>query len=163
MPLDFDRLFLAEELRLDGSNFVEWYLLLREVLHTNALVYVSDEPIEERPNVSASHEDYMEWLEQNITYLKVEWLMCTFMNDGLSGRFKNPSANEIVDELKDMFIAQVRVAKFECLNEFISIKMEENTCLEQHLRKMHAIHYLVVHVLNYDMTPLSSDYNKSHG
>ena len=72
----------------------------------------------------------MEWLEQKTTYLKVEWLMCTFMNDGLSGRFKNSSANEIVDELKEMFIAQVRVARFECMNEFLSLKMEENTFLE---------------------------------
>ena len=136
MPLNYDRLFLAEELCLDGSNFVEWYLLLREVFHTNALFYVLDEPIEEKPDASASQEDHMEWLEQKTTYLKVEWLMCTFMNDGLSGRFKNSSANEIVDELKEMFIAQVRVVRFECLNEFLSLKMEENTCLEQHLRKM---------------------------
>ena len=30
--------------------------------------------------------------------------------------------------------------------------MEENTCLEQHLRKMHEIHYRLVHVWDYDMT-----------
>ena len=59
MPLDSDRLFLAEELCLDGSNFIEWYLLLREVLHTNALLYVLDEPLEEKPDISANHEDYM--------------------------------------------------------------------------------------------------------
>ena len=87
MSLDYDRLFLAEEPRLNGSNFVEWYLLLREVLHTNALLYVLDEPIEERPDASASQEYYMEWLEQKTTYLKVKWLMCFFMNDGLSRQF----------------------------------------------------------------------------
>ena len=46
---DYGSLFIAEELRLDGSNFVEWYLHLREVLHTNAELYVLDEPLEECP------------------------------------------------------------------------------------------------------------------
>ena len=30
--------------------------------------------------------------------------------------------------------------------------MEENTCLEQHLRRMYEIHYRLVHVWNYEMT-----------
>ena len=94
----------------------------------------------------------MEWLCHETTYLHVEWLMCTFMNSDLRRQFNDLSTNEIVVQLKDMFIAQVRVAKFECLNEFLLIKMEENTCLEQHLRKMHEIHYRLVHVWDYDMT-----------
>ena len=57
---DYDSLFVAEELCLDGSNFVEWYLRLREVLHTNAELYVLDEPLEKCPNISASYEEYME-------------------------------------------------------------------------------------------------------
>ena len=32
---DYVRPFMAEELRLDGSNFIEWYLILCEVLHAN--------------------------------------------------------------------------------------------------------------------------------
>ena len=62
------------------------------------------------------------------------------------------SAIEIVDELKDRFIAQVRIARFECLNEFLSTKMEENTFLEQHLRKMHKMYYTLVDVWDYGMT-----------
>ena len=87
MALDYGRLFLAEELRLDGSNFVEWYLLLRDVLHTNDLLHVLDELIGDKPDASASEEDHMECLEHQGTYLHVEWLMCTFINDGLSRRF----------------------------------------------------------------------------
>ena len=43
---DYSSMFLAEELRLDGSNFAEWYMRLREVLHTNVELYVLDEPLE---------------------------------------------------------------------------------------------------------------------
>ena len=40
---DYDKLFVAEELRLDGSNFIEWYQRLREVLATNGQLYVLHE------------------------------------------------------------------------------------------------------------------------
>ena len=106
---DYGCMFLADELRLDGSNFAEWYLRLREVLHTNAELYVLHEPLEECPNISASYEEYMEWYEQKTSYLKVEWLMCTFMDSNLGRQFNNLSAMQIVDELKSRFIAQVRM------------------------------------------------------
>ena len=60
-------LFVAKELRLDGSNFVEWYLRLREILHTNIELYLLDQPLEECPNIYASYEEYMEWFEQKTT------------------------------------------------------------------------------------------------
>ena len=56
--VDYGSLFVAEKLRLDGSNFVKWYLRLREDLNTHAHLYVLDEPLEECPNVSASYEEY---------------------------------------------------------------------------------------------------------
>ena len=38
------------------------------------------------------------------------------------------------------------------MNEFLSPKMEENTCLEHHLRKMHEIHHRLELVWDYLMT-----------
>ena len=137
---DYGKMFLSEDLRVDGANFATWYMRLRETLYENDELYVIDEPLEECPNVSANYEEYMEWYEQKTTYLKVEWLMCTFMDSDLGRQFGNLSAMEIVDELKRRFIAQVRIARFECLDEFLSTKIEENTCLEQHLRKMHRLY-----------------------
>ena len=57
-----------------------------------------DEPLEEYPKISASYEEYMErfWT----TYLKVKWMMCTFMNSDLSRQFKDLTAMEIVGGLK---------------------------------------------------------------
>ena len=108
---DYSSMFLAEELRLDGSNFAEWYMRLREALHTNGELYVIDEPLEKRPDVTADYEGYMEWYDQKTTYLRVEWLICTFMDSNLGRQFGNLSAMDIVDELKRRFIAQVRVAR----------------------------------------------------
>ena len=100
---DYSRLFMAEELRLDGSNFIEWYLFLCEVLHANDLLDVLEEPIGDKPNNSATKEEHIEWLRQEATYLQVEWLMCTCMNSDLSSQFKHLGANKIVAELKNRF------------------------------------------------------------
>ena len=111
-----------------------------------------EEPIGDKPNASTTEEEHIEWLRQETTYLQVEWLMCNCMNSDLSNQFEDLRANEIVDELKNRFIAQVRIARFENLNEFLSLKMEENTNLKQHLRKMHEIHHRLVLVWDYLMT-----------
>ena len=84
--------------------------------------------------------------------MKVQWLVRTFMNIDLGNQFEDLSAIEIVNELKSRFIAQVRVARFEVLDDFLSTKMEENTCLEQHLRKMHRLYFTLVDFWNYEMT-----------
>ena len=77
--------------------------------------------------------------------------MCTFMNSDLSRQFKDLTAMEIVGELKNRFSAQVRIVRFECLNGFLSPKMEENTCLEQYLRIMLEIHHRPVLVWNHEL------------
>ena len=124
---DYGSMFVAEELRLDGTNFVEWYLCLREVLSTHDELYVLHETLEEKPKASAR---YMAWLDKSKTHTQVKWLMSVFMDSNLAKLFKNLSAIETVTELKKMFLAQVRIARFEGLDEFLSTKMKENDCSE---------------------------------
>ena len=83
---DYGSMFLVEELRLDGSNFADWLMRLRETLFNCDQLFVIDEPIGETPDLSASHEEYMEWLELKTTYLKVEWMMCACMENGFRFR-----------------------------------------------------------------------------
>jgi hypothetical protein len=42
----------------------------------------------------------------------------------------------IIIRLKLMFFAQVRLMRYKYLDEFFSIKMDENTCLEVHIESM---------------------------
>jgi hypothetical protein len=58
----------------------------------------------------------------------------------------------VVDELKALFISLVIIMKYEWLDEFLSTKLEENTCLESYLAEMHGTHGCLVHVLDYRMT-----------
>jgi hypothetical protein len=43
--------------------------------------------------------------------------------------FSNTNAYDMIDELDSLFILEVRIRKYEGLDEFLSIKMEESTCL----------------------------------
>ena len=74
------------------------------------------------------------------------------MDSELRVRFSNTNAYDMVDALKALFISQVGVMKYECLDEFLSTKMEENTCLESHLANIHRIHGRLVHVWDYWMS-----------
>ena len=149
---DYGKLFVAEELRLDGSNFIEWYLRLREVLSNYDELYVLHETLGEKPKASASYNKRMAWLHRSKTHTKVNWLMSVFMNSDLAKQFKNLSAIESVTEIKKMFIAHVRIARFEGLDEFLSNKMEETDFLEQHLEKMYKIYYTLVNAWDMEMS-----------
>jgi hypothetical protein len=46
----------------------------------------------------------------------------------------------MVVKLKVLFPSQVRIMKYEYLNKFLSINLEENTCLESHLATMYRIY-----------------------
>ena len=83
--------------------------------------------------------------------MRVEWLMHSSMTYDLRVHFSDTRADEIINRLKILFGAQVRVARFECLDEFLSTMMEEKTCLDQHLVRMHEIHRHLTHVWDYWM------------
>ena len=109
MALNFGLFFIAEDLRLDGSNFADWYLCLRDTLQTNDLLYVIDKPLRDQPDDSTSEEVREEWHDHYGMYVRVEWLMCTCMNFDLRGQFSDSRANEIITGLKVLFMSQVRV------------------------------------------------------
>ena len=84
-------------------------------------------------------------------YMRDEWLMRSSMTYDLRVLFIDNRADEIVRRLKILLGAQVRAARLECLNEFLSTMMEEKTCLDQHLVRMHEIHRRLTHVWDYWM------------
>jgi hypothetical protein len=46
----------------------------------------------------------------------------------------------MVVELKALFATQVRIMKYENMDNFLSIKLEEHISLKSHLATMHRIH-----------------------
>ena len=135
-----------EKLKNDGSNFIDWYQRLRDVLISNDLLYVIQELLGDGPGDSASEDDDDDdYRTRRDLFIIVQRAMLYSMDPELWVRFSNTNAYDMVDALKALFISQVRVMKYECLDEFLSTKMEENTCLESHLANMHRIHGRLVH------------------
>ena len=100
------------QLCLDGSNFARWYQRLRDTLEVNNLLYMIEEPLADRPDFPANEDDYDDWRELQDVYIRVEWLMVTRMTYDMRMQFCDSRANEIVVELKALFIAQVRIMKY---------------------------------------------------
>jgi hypothetical protein len=58
----------------------------------------------------------------------------------------------MISALQALFAPQVRKQSFKCLNEFLTTKMEENTCIESLLTNMHRLYMHLTDELNYMMT-----------
>ena len=152
LNIDYGSFLRDEELKSDGSNFIDWYQRLRGVLLQNDLLYIIEEPLGDAPDYSASEDDRDEYYGRRDSAIAVQVMMLNTMVAGMRGRYQNTYPFEMVDELKTLFAPQVRLMKFECLNEFLSTKMEENTCLESHLANLHRIHRRLTGDLDYWMT-----------
>jgi hypothetical protein len=78
--------------------------------------------------------------------------MSTSMEPRLRVLFQHQDLYSMVNALKSLFAPRVRAQKFECLGEFFSTKMEENTCIDSHLSNMHRIYRCLVDEFEYDIT-----------
>jgi hypothetical protein len=54
--------------------------------------------------------------------------------------------------LKCLFAPKVRAQKYDCMNEFINTKMEDNTCIDSHLSNMHRIYRCLIDEFEYEIT-----------
>ena len=129
LNINYGSFLHEEQLESDGSNFIDWYQRLRGVLLQNDLLYVIEEPLGYAPRDSASEHDYDEYRDRRDSTIAVQSMMRLSMVAGMRGHFVNTNPYEMVAELKALFAPQVRLMKHECLDKFLSTKMEEQTCL----------------------------------
>jgi hypothetical protein len=66
--------------------------------------------------------------------------------------WETAASNEIISDLEEIFEPEVRLMGHECLNEFLSCKMEEHECVGLHLAKMLRIHRRLTVELEFDLT-----------
>jgi hypothetical protein len=65
--------------------------------------------------------------------------------------WETTTSNKITSDLKEIFEPQVRLMGHECLDEFLSCKMEEHGCVGLHLVKMLRIHMRLTVELEFDL------------
>jgi hypothetical protein len=66
--------------------------------------------------------------------------------------WETATSDEIISDLKEIFEPKVHLMRHECLNEFLSCKMEEHGCVGLHLVKMLRIHRRLTVELGFDLT-----------
>ena len=121
---------MGESLKSDGSNFIDWYFHLRSVLCQNSVIYVLKELLGDQPDNIACAEEKIFYLQRRDLFISVERLMQSTMDPELTVRFGHSSQMDMIIRLKLMLFGQVRLMRYKYLDEFLSIMMEENTCLE---------------------------------
>ena len=85
--LDDTAFLWSENLKSDGSNFVEWYLRLRDMLWVNDVLYVIQKQLGDKPENSASESDKLAYQICRDLFICVECTMHCTMAPELQVRF----------------------------------------------------------------------------
>ncbi len=142
----------GEKLRLDGSNFPSWLVRLNDLLTRNHVVdYIGRTMDLTEPDHYETPEELADryYRQEMSTYIQI--IMRYGMVDELHPLMGDLDPYSMVDQLRAEFISHARMWKNELLGEFLSIKMEEHTCLKSHLERMLDAHMRLVHFVDYWM------------
>ena len=125
-----------EKLKLDGSNFGDWYRNVRIILRNEGKEsYLTTPPLEE-PAKTATDDVKKKFEEDNKKHLSVQCLLCSIMVPELQKRFEYHAACDIISDLKKLFQEQDRSEIFNVIRGLINTKMPEGSSVATHLFKM---------------------------
>ena len=105
-------------LKDDSSNDTDQVRNLRCILIVAQKNYVLDAPLGDRPIAGADADVMNVWLAQYDDYLIVQCTMLNVLESGLQRRFERHGPYEMFQELKLIFQANTRVARYEVSNKF---------------------------------------------
>ena len=148
--IDFAPWFAEESLRADGSNFIEWYRRLRALLQPNATLYTIEMPLGDSPGNGAALDKMQGFLARRDYYVLVQMAVVHSMVPELRSHYEDMDSNAIIDDLMNVrFLPQTALMKHECFDEFLSCKMEEDSCIHAHLARMEEIFHRLTVVFDY--------------
>ena len=153
--IDFLPWFVAESPRADGSKFIEWYRRLRALLQPSNILYTIVKPLGDEPGNGVGWEEVQGFLASRDYYLMIQTAIVSTMVPDLRSHYDGMVSSEIIDDLMSVrFWRQIALMKRKCLDEFLSCKMEEHTCVRAHLAKMDEIFHRLTVVFNYWTTDI---------
>ena len=139
----------GERLEENGSNFISWYLYLRDVLKRANLSFLTKEHVGNPPANDMDARAATDYQNHRRTYAISKGVIETSIPQALREEYAELDTYDMIDELKSLYMHQFRVARFELEIEFLSTKMEEGSCLKAHLAKIHEIHPSLVDDFDY--------------
>ena len=125
-----------EKLKLDGSNFGDWYRNVRIALRNEGKEsYLTTPPLDE-PAETASDADKAKFKEDCDKHLSVQCLLVSIMVPELQKRFEYHAACDIISDLQKLFQEQGRNEIYNMIRGFVNTKMTEGSSVSAHLFKM---------------------------
>ncbi|XP_076908412.1 uncharacterized protein LOC143565286 [Bidens hawaiensis] len=126
---------ILDKYRLNYNNFMDWYRNLRIVLKQEKKSYILDDPIPDEPNVD-DLDAYANWLKYTEDSVQVSCLMLGTMIPEIQKDFENHGAYDMITQLKEMFLTQARVERFETVRALHACHMEETQSVSSYVLKM---------------------------
>src|SRR4051812_24931441 len=113
----------GERLRVDGSNFADWYSRLRTSLKRANILFTIEMHVEEHPDNDVGDQEILDHYARRQKCSVVRNVMIFSMSEDLSIQFQDSDSYDMMDKLKIIFIREFRVARFELESKFLSTKM----------------------------------------
>src|SRR3954468_23897881 len=113
----------GESLRVDGSNFTDWYSRLRTSLKRANILFTIEVHVEEHPDDHVGDQGILDHYARRQKCSVVMNVMIFSMLEVLGIQFQDTGSYDMMDMLKTMFVREFRVAKFELESKFLSTKM----------------------------------------
>ena len=124
-----------EELKVDGSNFIDWYQHLIGILISNDLLNVIRELLGDTPDNSVIEEDDDEYRTHRHLFMTVQYTILHSMESELRVHVNDTNTYDVVDELKALH-CKLELWSMSIWTGFLSTLVEESTCLESHLENV---------------------------
>src|SRR3954467_866156 len=125
-----------DKLKIDGSNFINWFRTLRILLVPLKMTYVLEGALGDAPADDASQDEKKVYLSKTDDYHLVQSGMLYSMEAELQKRFERMGAYEIITDLKAVFGPQARAERYEAFEDFFSAKMDKHSSVSEHVVKI---------------------------
>ena len=127
----------GEKLKLDGSNFSAWVIRLFDLLGENNVAdYMTCEMYLEPPYSHETQEQRDLRYRRRVMATFISVTMRLGMEDGLWPMVGSLKPRLVMAHLRSHFVEQVRMWEYELMGDFLSIKMEEGSSLDEHLLRL---------------------------
>ncbi|KAJ8758992.1 hypothetical protein K2173_003230 [Erythroxylum novogranatense] len=122
--------------KLTRPNFSNWLQNLRIVLRQEKKLYVLDTPVPSEPCSDATDEElekYQCFIDDNE---QATCVMLACMSPQLQRQHENMDTPTMILHLKELFVAQSRVEKYQISKALFQCKMTEGSSVNVHVPKM---------------------------
>ncbi|GKA21223.1 retrotransposon protein, putative, ty1-copia subclass [Tanacetum coccineum] len=160
---------IVEKEKLNGSNFLDWYRNLRNVLRNEQKFHHLEEALPEAPPATTTAAVRNAYTRRVTEQQEVACLILVSMTLKIQKNLEDRPAFEILQELKTIFQQQAEQELFETVKAFHACKQEEGQSISTYVLKMKAYLDQMEHLgypmplvlgVNMILTSLSKDYDQ---